>query len=80
MVNDPDVIFADEPTGNLDSKNGQHVMEALQELHDKQGHTIILITHETDTAMHAQRIISVKDGLVVSDKPVTRRSKKPLHK
>ncbi len=80
LVLDPDVIFADEPTGNLDSKNGQAVMDALQDLHDKHGHTIILITHETDTAMHAERIISVKDGRIVSDAPVKKRAKSPLRK
>jgi putative ABC transport system ATP-binding protein len=80
LVNDPDVIFADEPTGNLDSKNGQNVMDVLTRLHEEGGHTIILITHETDTARHAKRIISVKDGLVVSDTAVEARGKRPLRK
>lgn len=66
LVTDPEVIFADEPTGNLDSQSGIAVMEALQNLH-KQGHTIILVTHERTTAEHAQRIIHIKDGRIVSD-------------
>jgi putative ABC transport system ATP-binding protein len=67
LINDPKVIFADEPTGNLDSKSGQVVMEILQDLNRKHGHTIILITHETYTAEFAQRIIKIKDGRVDSD-------------
>jgi putative ABC transport system ATP-binding protein len=67
LIVDPKVIFADEPTGNLDSKSGQKVMELLQDLNRKEGHTIILITHETYTAEFAQRIIRIKDGRVDSD-------------
>jgi putative ABC transport system ATP-binding protein len=67
LVNNPQVIFADEPTGNLDSKSGQAVMETLSRLHSKFGHTIILITHEVSTAKHAKRIIHIKDGLIDSD-------------
>lgn len=66
LVTDPDVIFADEPTGNLDSASGIAVMEALQTLH-QQGHTIILVTHERTTAEHAERIIRIKDGRIESD-------------
>ena len=73
LVNNPKVIFADEPTGNLDSKSGKVIMEALQTLNEKMGHTIILITHETYTAAHAQRIITLKDGLIESDKLVDKR-------
>ena len=73
LVCDPQVIFADEPTGNLDSKSGQMVMETLQKLNDEDGHTIILITHETETAEHAKRIIRFFDGKIVSDAPVERR-------
>ena len=72
IVNKPDVIFADEPTGNLDSKSGQVIMETLQKLHEE-GNTIILVTHETYTAEYAQRIIKVKDGEVESDKCVEKR-------
>jgi putative ABC transport system ATP-binding protein len=74
LVNNPDVIFADEPTGNLDSKSGAQVMDILDKLnHD--GHTIILVTHETYTAEFADRIIALRDGVIESDKPV----KDPRH-
>ncbi|MBU6141717.1 ABC transporter ATP-binding protein [Patescibacteria group bacterium] len=69
LVTDPNVIFADEPTGNLDSQSGLQVMEILDALH-KKGRTIILVTHETQTAEFANRIIRIKDGLVESDAPV----------
>ncbi len=72
LVNNPEVIFADEPTGNLDSKTGTQVMKILQELNNK-GHTIILVTHETFTAEHAKRIINMKDGRIISNKPVINR-------
>jgi putative ABC transport system ATP-binding protein len=72
LVNDPDVIFADEPTGNLDSKSGIEVMKILQELNNA-GHTIILVTHETYTAEHAKRIIYMRDGSIVADDPVKNR-------
>lgn len=73
LVCDPAVIFADEPTGNLDSKSGNTVMYLLQQLNN-QGRTIILVTHETDTANHAKRIIRIKDGAVLSDELVNRRT------
>ncbi|MDD2433462.1 MAG: ABC transporter ATP-binding protein [Clostridia bacterium] len=72
LVNEPSVIFADEPTGNLDSKSGTQIMEILQKLNDA-GNTIILVTHETYTAEHAKRILRIKDGLIVSDELVTKR-------
>lgn len=68
LVRKPSVIFADEPTGNLDSKNGQAVMDTLLELNIKKGHTIILVTHETDTAAYAERILMLRDGLLVGDR------------
>jgi len=73
LVCDPAVIFADEPTGNLDSKSGNIVMEILQKLNDS-GRTIILVTHEMDTANHAKRIIRVKDGNIISDEKVVKRT------
>ena len=73
LVNDPQVVFADEPTGNLDSKSGRIIMDILQKLNDETKHTVILITHETYTAQHAQRILWMKDGLIESDKLVTNR-------
>ncbi len=66
LVTQPDVIFADEPTGNLDSRSGIAVMHSLQQLH-REGHTIILVTHEQTTARHAERIIHIKDGRIDSD-------------
>ena len=66
LVNKPSIIFADEPTGNLDSKTGEDVMELFQDLNN-QGQTIILITHEEDIAMQSKRIINIKDGLIESD-------------
>ena len=72
FVNKPSVIFADEPTGNLDSKSGIQIMEILQSLND-QGNTIVLVTHETYTSEHAKRIIQIKDGLIEADYPVINR-------
>lgn len=72
LVNNPDVVFADEPTGNLDSKSGLQVMRILQHLNNA-GHTIILVTHETYTAEHAKRILYLKDGQIVADDPVRNR-------
>jgi putative ABC transport system ATP-binding protein len=73
LVNNPEVIFADEPTGNLDSKSGQAVIEIIQKLNQKKGHTIILITHETYTAEYAERIIRLYDGKIESDIKVENR-------
>ncbi len=72
LVNSPSVIFADEPTGNLDSKSGVQIMEILQKL-NKQGNTIILVTHETYTSEHARRIIQIHDGLITKDYLVEHR-------
>ncbi len=74
LINNPEVIFADEPTGNLDSKSGAQVMKILQDLNDN-GHTIILVTHEKSTAEHAGRIISIKDGAILEDVKVAQRQR-----
>ena len=66
LVNNPSILFADEPTGNLDSQTGHDVMQLFHNLH-QQGQTIILITHENDIAAEAQRTIFIKDGLIESD-------------
>ena len=73
LVNNPEVIFADEPTGNLDSKSGQQVIEIIQKLHMELGHTVILITHETYTAEYAERVIKLLDGEIESDHRVENR-------
>jgi len=66
LVNDPSIVLADEPTGNLDSKTGVEIMTVFERLHRK-GHTIILITHEVDIAKHAHRVIHILDGTVERD-------------
>jgi putative ABC transport system ATP-binding protein len=81
LVTEPHVIFADEPTGNLDSKSGAQIMEILESLNEK-GRTIVLVTHETHTAEFANRIIRLKDGVIESDVPVehSRHSKEEFVK
>jgi putative ABC transport system ATP-binding protein len=66
LVNNPSIILADEPTGNLDSKTGEEIMALLENLY-QQGNTIILVTHEADIARHARRVVHLRDGLVESD-------------
>lgn len=73
LVNDPALILADEPTGNLDTKTGEMVIETLQKLHGGERRTIVLITHEPYVAQHAQRIIHIKDGSIVRDERVEQR-------
>ncbi|MFH1564811.1 MAG: ABC transporter ATP-binding protein [bacterium] len=68
LVNEPDLILADEPTGNLDSKTGDIVLSTFRKLNKEKGHTIVLITHERYVAEHANRIIEIKDGEILSDK------------
>ena len=68
LVNNPSLILADEPTGNLDTKTGEIVLGTFQRLNREQGNTVVLITHEPDVAEHAERIITLRDGLIVSDK------------
>jgi len=70
LVNDPEIIFADEPTGNLDSRSGMEIISIFQDL-NKNGRTIVLITHDQNIADHAQRIIHIADGKIANDGPVT---------
>jgi putative ABC transport system ATP-binding protein len=83
LVNEPALILADEPTGNLDSKSGGQIMKILQDLNDE-GKTIIMVTHEQETAEHARRIIKIKDGKVYQDVIVSNRKElktgEELHK
>ena len=71
LVNEPTIVLADEPTGNLDTATSIEVMTLLQELRERRGITIVLITHEADIAAYGTRIISVRDGLITSDRPNT---------
>ena len=72
LVNDPSIIFADEPTGNLDSKSGESILGFLQELH-QEGNTIVVVTHESYVARSAERMVSIMDGEIESDKKVEHR-------
>ncbi|MEO7924143.1 MAG: ABC transporter ATP-binding protein [Chitinophagaceae bacterium] len=70
LVNDPSIILADEPTGNLDSKTSKEIMDIFDDIHQR-GNTIILVTHEEDIANHAQRMVRLKDGIIETDTPRT---------
>ena len=74
LVCNPKVIFADEPTGNLDSKSGSTVMNILENL-NKEGRTIILVTHDMNVALHAERIVTIRDGEIISDTKVPSHSR-----
>jgi putative ABC transport system ATP-binding protein len=69
LVNDPSILLADEPTGNLDSATGNEIMGLFARLHE-QGNTIVLVTHENDIALHAHRVIHIRDGKVEKDEPI----------
>ena len=71
LVNNPSIILADEPTGNLDSKSGHEIMKIFDELH-RNGNTIILVTHEDDIAKHSNRIVRLLDGKIVKDEIVVK--------
>jgi putative ABC transport system ATP-binding protein len=73
LVNQPSIILADEPTGNLDSQTSNEIIGIMQTLNEQQGITIILVTHEPDIAQYAKRVILFKDGLVIEDRPVLDR-------
>jgi putative ABC transport system ATP-binding protein len=73
LVNDPSLLLADEPTGNLDSRTSVDVMGVFQRLNEEAGITIVLVTHEPDIAEYAKRVVVVRDGLIVSDRPVEER-------
>lgn len=72
LINEPEVIFADEPTGNLDTESGEVIMGIIQKLHEE-GHTVILVTHETYTAEYSERIINLLDGKLEKDTKVNQR-------
>ena len=71
FINEPDIVLADEPTGNLDSKNSDRIMDLIAELHRVKRATIILVTHEPHVAERTQRILTMADGNIISDTPTS---------
>ena len=78
LVNNPSLLLADEPTGNLDSKTSVEIMRLFDELH-REGNTIILVTHERDIALHANRVLSILDGQIASDESITASERNGVH-
>jgi putative ABC transport system ATP-binding protein len=74
LVNNPSIILADEPTGNLDSKTGEEIMALFDDLH-RRGNTIVLVTHEADIAEYAHRVVHIRDGKIFSDQPSGRATR-----
>ena len=72
LANDPDIIVADEPTGNLDSKSGDQILEIIKELNEKQGKTVLMVTHEREIGLKAEKIIHIKDGKII-DNEITKK-------
>ena len=70
LVNDPTILLADEPTGNLDTKTGDEIIGLFQKLHEEHGQTVVYVTHDAFIARHTQRIIRLVDGKIISDDPV----------
>jgi ABC-type lipoprotein export system ATPase subunit len=67
LINNPSVLFADEPTGNLDSKTSEEVLKMLEKLNSEEGITIIIVTHDPNIARHARGLIHIRDGLIIDD-------------
>jgi len=78
LVNDPSIILADEPTGNLDSKTSEEIMKLLDTLH-RQGNTIIVVTHEASVARHAHRVLSILDGQIAGDETIPEHERNGVH-
>lgn len=78
LINSPAIIMADEPTGNLDSKSSEEIMRILQQLHQQEGATIVMVTHDPNIAAHAERIVTMRDGQIVGDQRRTTKAESTL--